>query len=144
MDALTFLSGCAPLFAGVPEEALTPLAVDSTLRQIAAGQSVLRAGMTVEFLHAIVTGSVEVHAKFPGKSKARVAVLGPGEVFGETSILEMSLADATVKAGAAGALVLAIPEAPFRRLVEENETVASRLRALISSRRPPPSRPASA
>jgi len=44
MDALTFLGGHVPLFAGVPEDELTALAVSSTVRLIAPGQVVVRAG----------------------------------------------------------------------------------------------------
>jgi CRP-like cAMP-binding protein len=138
MDALTFLSGHVALFAGISPEELTELAVNSTLRQLAPGQIVLRAGMTVDDVYVIATGGAEVHAKVPNKGLVRVGELGPGDVFGEISILENTVASATVKAGEAGALVLLIPEAPFRGLVAGNELFASRMQALILSRRQPP------
>ena len=135
MDALSFLSDYVPLFAGMSEDALTPLASNSTLRQIAAGQIVLRAGMTVDGLYVVATGRIEVHAKALGKSMARVADLGQGEVFGEASILENTVAGATAKAGEAGAVVLIIPEEPFRLLFERDAVFAARVRALIQARR---------
>ena len=138
MDALTFLSGHVALFSGVSAEELTPLAVNSTLLQLAAGQTAVRAGMTVDALYVIATGSAEVHAKIPNKGVAKVGDLRSGDVFGETSILEQTVAGATVKAGEGGAIVLVIPEAPFHALIAANETFGSRVRALVASRRQPP------
>ena len=138
MDALSFLSGYVPLFAGISEDALIPLAANSTLRQIAAGQAILRAGMTVDGLYVIATGRIEVHTKVAGKGTSIVAELGQGEVFGEYSILEKSVAGATVKAGAAGAVVLVIPEEPFRFLIEQDPAFGARVRAMIQARQAPP------
>ena len=137
MDALTFLSQHVPLFEGVSNEALTELAVNSTLRQLTPGQIVLRAGITVDGLYVVATGKVEVHAKLAGKTLAKVAELGPGDVFGEASILGQTVAGATVKAGEAGAIVLLIPEPPFHELLEQNQAFAARVRALVEARRAP-------
>ncbi|MDE2141319.1 MAG: cyclic nucleotide-binding domain-containing protein [Elusimicrobia bacterium] len=144
MDALTFLRAHVPLFAGLSDVALTPLAESATLKTCAAGQSVMFAGMTVDFLHVVATGTVFVQAKVAGKGMVRLADLGTGEVFGEASMLEASVAGATVKAGEGGAVVLLIPEAAFRRLAAENAEFAERVRALIARRRAPPSKPVSA
>lgn len=138
MDALTFLSGHVALFAGVSTGELTELAVNSKLSQLGPGQTVLRAGMTVDSLYVIATGKVEVHAKVPNKGIQRVGELGSGEVFGEASIMEQTVASATVKAGEAGAIVLLIPEAPFHALIASNAAFGERVRALVASRRREP------
>lgn len=143
MDALTFLTEHVPLFQGLPEEVLGPLAQAATLKKIGAGQAVLFAGMTVEALHIVAVGSVSIVVKVPGKGTAVVAELKSGEVFGEASMLDRSLAGATVKAGEAGAVVLLVPEEPFRKLIAENPEFAARVDALIASRRAPkPAAPA--
>jgi CRP-like cAMP-binding protein len=134
MDALTFLSEHVALFAGVSTDALSELAVDSTLRQLAPGQVILRAGMTVDGLYVVATGKVEVHAKVQNKGVIRIAELGPGEVFGETSIVDKTVAGATVKAGEAGAVILLVPEAAFHRLVDQDLEFAARVRTLIMTR----------
>ena len=144
MDALTFLSAHVPLFVGFSEEALTPLAADSTLKKFAPGQAILHAGISVDALYVMVIGKAAVHAKIPGKGTAIVATLALGEVFGEASILENSLPGATVKAGEEGAVVLLIPEGPFRRLISESEPFAERVRTLIATRRAAPSAKAAA
>lgn len=135
MDALTFLKGHVPLFEGISDELLTPLVAEADLKTFSAGQAVVRAGMTVDGLHVVATGKVEVHAKVAGKGPARVAELGLGEVFGEGSILDQGVAGATVKAGEAGALVLLIPETHFRRLVDSDAEFAARVSALSRARR---------
>jgi CRP-like cAMP-binding protein len=135
MDALTFLCNHVALFEGVSTQELTELAVNATLLQLAPGQVALRAGTTVDDLYVVATGKVEVHAKVAGKGVNLVGELGPGEVFGEISLLEKSVAGATIKAGEAGAIVLLIPEAPFQVLIVGNESFAARVRALIQSRR---------
>ncbi len=142
MDALEFLSGHVPLFAGVTEDALVPLASNAALKKFAAGQTVLYGGMSVEDLHVVAVGKVGVYAKVPNKGIVLVAELGPGEVFGEASILDRSLAGATVKASDAGAVVLLIPEDPFRALYESDGAFRARLDAVIAARRSPP-KPAS-
>jgi CRP-like cAMP-binding protein len=138
MDALTFLSGHVPLFSGVSEAELADLAENSVLNQCAAGKTVIYAGMTVDGLHVIATGKVEIYVKSGGKGPLKVAELGPGEVFGEVSMVEKTMSAATVKAGPEGAYVLMIPEEPFCRLVESNAAFGERVRALILARRAPP------
>jgi len=138
MDALTFLSEHVSLFAGVSAEELTPLAVNSTLLQLAPGQTAVRAGFTLDALYVIATGSVEVHAKVLNKGIAKVGDLRPGDVFGEVSIVEQTVAGATVKAGEGGAIVLLVPEEPFHALVASNAAFGERVRALVAARRQPP------
>ncbi|MBI3564969.1 MAG: cyclic nucleotide-binding domain-containing protein [Elusimicrobia bacterium] len=137
MDALEFLYTRVPLFAGLTEETLLPLAKDSALKEFAAGQTVVHAGMSVEQLHVVAVGSVGIHAKIPNKGVQQVAELKSGEVFGEASMVEGSLAGATVKAGEQGAVILLIPEEPFRALYAGSPEFHARLDALIASRRPP-------
>lgn len=138
MDALTFLSAHVPLFAGLSEEALSPLAASATIKSYAAGQTVLFAGMSVEHLHVVATGMVFVQAKVLNKGMVRLADLTTGQVFGEASIMEGSLAGASVKAGEQGAAVLLIPEGVFRELLARDAAFAGRVRDMIQQRRAPP------
>lgn len=139
MDALTFLHGHVPLFAGVPESSLRELAVASSLESFKPGQVVLFQGSSVEALHIVITGAVVVQSKSAGKTSAKVAELGPGDVFGEASIVASALAGAAVKAGEAGAVILIIPQEAFRGLLSSDAAFAARVRSLIDSRKAPPS-----
>lgn len=138
MDAKTFLASHVPLFAGVSDEHLADLAVSSELKPYKAGQTILFQGMTVDGLHVVAMGKVSIHAKAAGKGVIKVAELGPGEIFGETSILEYGTASAAVKAVEDGTYVLVIPQDAFRRLVAESPEFVARLKAMMVGRIPPP------
>jgi len=138
VDAKTFLGQHVPLFAGISDEHLTDLAVSSELKPYKDGQTILYRGMTVDGLHVVAIGKVSVHAKAAGKGVVQVAELGPGEIFGETSILEYGTAGAAVKAAQDGTYVLVIPQDAFRRLVAENPEFVARLKAMMVARIPPP------
>jgi NTE family protein len=74
-----------PLFAGLSEAGKAELQSTSTLREYRAGDTILTLGELNAFLYAIDTGAVSVQ---PASAQREVAiVLGPGEVFGEMSLL---------------------------------------------------------
>lgn len=134
MDAKTFLEKHVALFAGVSDPHLTALAVNSELRSVKAGQTVVFQGTTVEGLHVVVAGKVAIWVKVPGKGASQVAELGPGEVFGEKSIFEFGTSGAAVKGAVDGTMLLVIPQEAFRRLVAEDPAFVSRVKALIAAR----------
>ena len=138
MDALTFLRDHVSLFAGVNEENLAALAGSSELLSFNAGQTILFKGATVDGLHVVVSGRADVYVKASTKALVRVAELGPGEVFGEMSVVEMGTAGATIKASEQGAVVLMIPQESFRRVLQQDEGFAVRVNMLIVSRRTSP------
>lgn|GEM_PF-1448856 len=137
VDALTFLQTQAPLFAGLSAESLETLCAAAELKQFKAGQTILFKGSTVDALHVVATGAALVVGKTAAGPAATLASLGPGEAFGEASIIESTVSGATVKAGEPGAMILAIPQDAFLRALSQDEAFSARVRALIASRRPP-------
>ena len=135
MDALTFLRERVALFAGISEELLAALAEASALNPYNKGQTILFKGGTVDGLHVVAKGKVALSSKPPNKPLIEIAELGPGEVFGETSIIEMGTSRATVKAIEDGTLVLMIPQEAFRVLLKSSPEFVTRLLALSASRR---------
>lgn len=138
MDALTFLRDRVALFAGMDEENLAALAGAGEMLSFRPGQTILFKGATVDGLHVVVSGGAEVLLKASNKTMVRVAELGAGEVFGEMSIVEMGTAGATIKASAAGAEVLMLPQESFRRVLQQDERFAVRVNMMIVSRRSAP------
>lgn len=138
MDAMTFLRGHVPLFAGMSEENLASLARVSEVLSFRAGQTILFKGATVDGLHVVVSGGADVMVKATDKTMVRAAALGTGDVFGEMSIVEMGTAGAAIKAGSAGAVVLVIPQEAFRRVLQQDEAFAVRVNVLIVTRRSAP------
>lgn len=135
MDAYTFLKHHVALFAGVTDENLTGLASAASVSSYSRGQSILFRGATVDGLHIVCAGKVEVMVKLPNKGVVPVAELGVGEVFGETSIVEMGTAGAAVKSADDGTLILVIPQEAFRRVLQQDEAFAVRVNQLIAARR---------
>lgn len=137
MDAMTFLRERVALFDGVNDENMFALAHASELISYKAGQTILFKGMTVEGLHVVIAGEVGVYVKSTNKTMVRVATLGDGEVFGEMSIVEMGTAGATIKAER-DSMLLMIPQASFRHVLQQDEGFAVRVNVLITSRRSAP------
>lgn len=108
-------------------------------RRYKKGQTVLFKGVSVEGLHVMAMGRVSVHVK-PDKAKdwMKVAELGPGEVFGEMSIVEFAMAGATIRCEADDTLVFVIPQDLFTDLMEKDAAFKERVLKLIESRRPKP------
>ncbi len=85
-------------------------------KPINAGDVLLREGGMGSGLHVVLHGAVTVSRETPN-GPAPLADLGPGDVFGEISLLENVPVTATVTA-TEGGVVLVLPSAMFLRLVE--------------------------
>jgi|CXWL01.1.fsa_nt_gi CRP-like cAMP-binding protein len=136
MDALTFLMERVPLFAGIPEEPIIPAAAVSTLGTYNKGQTILFKGATVDGLYVMAVGKAGVFVK-PAANQPMELVfeLGPGDVFGESSIIENRTAGATIKSIEDGTCVLLIPQDAFRVLLSASPEFSTRIKALIDSRK---------
>lgn len=137
MTVTEFLQTQVPFLTGLNEEQARILATSAEQLTFKNGQTILFRGVTVEGLHVIAAGKVTVHAKTNPNNKAlvQVAELGPGEVFGETSIVEMGIAGATIKAGIDDTLVFVIPQDAFRGVLVEMPELRARCEALIADRK---------
>ena len=91
MTVTEFLKQSVPFLAGLTEDQAHFLAKSAEQLVYRKGQTVIFRGVTVDGLHVVANGKVTVHAKV-GKEFQQVAELGPGDVFGETSIIEMTVA----------------------------------------------------
>ena len=135
MDTMIFLREKVSLFAGVSDENLTVLASASSRRSYNKGQTILFKGETVDGLHIVEAGKAGVFVKPPYKPPVQIAELSEGEVFGETSIVEMGTAGAAVKACENDTLVLMIPQEAFRHVLQQDEAFAVRVNTLINARK---------
>ena len=82
-----------PLFADVPDEALTKVATFATLESVAEGKTIIREGGFSNDFYVIEEGTVKVE-----REGEHLADLGPGDVFGEQGLLEKQERSATVTA----------------------------------------------
>lgn len=114
-----FLKDHVPFLSGLSQEEARSLAEIADQAVFKAGQPIIRQGTTVEALHVVATGKVSVSLKPVNKPVAQVAELGPGDVFGERSILEQGVAEASIKA-VEESLVFVIPQEAFLKLIVAN------------------------
>lgn len=136
MTITEFLQSHVAFLQGLTQDQAHNLATLAEQRSYQSGQTVLFRGTTVDGLYVVAEGKVSVWAK-PPKAKAlvEVAQLGPGEVFGETSIIELGTAGATVKAVEGDTLVFVIPHDAFREILSQNPEFQARAQALIDARK---------
>lgn len=136
MTATEFFKGGVPFLEGLSDQDAQALAESAQRLAVPSGQAIIRQGITVDGLHVIADGKVSVSIKPKGKAPVEVAVLGPGDVFGERSILEFGVAGATIKA-LEDCAIFVVPQDTFRRLMEANPNLREHFMAKIAERRKP-------
>jgi CRP-like cAMP-binding protein len=124
------------LFSGLKPEALALISKVATEETHALGTKIFQHGDAGDKLYLILEGRVRISREVPGMGEEALAVLGPGQVFGEMALLDESprSADARVHERCR---VLAIPKDGFDDLLFMHKDLAyevlwSMVRMLIS------------
>ncbi len=97
------------------------------------GQVIVRQGETGDCMFAIQEGQLEVVKERKGGGEVRVAILHPGDIFGEMAIFEREVRSATVRA-LSEARVLTVDKKTFLRRIEEDPSLAFNLVRMMSQR----------
>jgi len=106
------------VFREIRSEERTRLAERFSRRVVPAGTRVVEEGAEGEGIHVIVTGAVEVRKQDSGGGKLVLSRLGPGDVFGEMSLLGRRPAQASIVAVEKTALLL-LPREDFDLVVKD-------------------------
>jgi CRP/FNR family cyclic AMP-dependent transcriptional regulator len=77
-----------PLFKGLAREELRRLSTLLHPRNFPAGVDIIIEDQPGSVVYVIVEGSVKIHLDLPSGGSALLAVLGPGEVVGEMSVVD--------------------------------------------------------
>ena len=93
------------LFGALSDEVLGFLSNIFTVVKPTIGETIFREGDEASAMYVVLAGEMEVTKKSRGAVDARVAVLGPGDWFGEMSIVDIQPRSATVRALAPGRLI---------------------------------------
>jgi len=78
------------LFAGLKPEALEIIAKVASEEVHAHGDKIFRHGEVGDKLFLILEGKVRISREVPGMGEEALAVLGPGQAFGEMALLDES------------------------------------------------------
>jgi CRP/FNR family transcriptional regulator, cyclic AMP receptor protein len=121
-DAVERLNSIS-LFAGLKPEARALIAKVATEETHALGTKIFQHGDAGDKLYLIIEGRVRISREVPGMGEEALAVLGPGQVFGEMALLDESprSADARVHERCR---VLAIPKDGFDDLLFMHKDLA--------------------
>jgi CRP/FNR family transcriptional regulator, cyclic AMP receptor protein len=111
------------LFAGLKPAALELIAKVSAEESHALGTKIFQHGDAGDKLYLILEGKVRISREVPGMGEEALAVLGPGQMFGEMALLDESprSADARVHERCR---VLAIPKDGFDDLLFMHKDLA--------------------
>ena len=117
-----------PLLSSLSRRQRGKLLAGSKVVEHPAGQEVTAEGAGALALHVVLDGEADVSIR--GRE---VRTLGPGEYFGEISMIDGLPRSATVTAGE-GLRTLYVPHASFTGLVENDAEVAKELLVALCSR----------
>jgi CRP-like cAMP-binding protein len=122
-----------PLFAALPATELENVARNMQVREYQAGQDCLRKGEFGRAFFLIQSGKAEVINVEPDGSESVIALLGPGQCFGEMALLTGDVCSATVRSQSRlGALVL--PRGDFERMLDHNPQLNRHFNRLLAER----------
>lgn len=93
------------LFAALPTDALEHLLTTLTIVHLEAGEMVFREGDTARDMFLLLDGEMEVLKHSKRGMEARVALLGPGDWFGEMGLVDIQPRSASVRAVAPSELL---------------------------------------
>lgn len=122
-----------PLFAGLPADALAALAAQLRRRSLPGGTPVVYKGDPSGALYLIESGRVKVHQATAGGSEVILNILGPGDFFGEMSLLDGQPRSADISTLEPSALLLLEGNA-LRGLLTDQPAAAWTLLQILSRR----------
>jgi CRP/FNR family transcriptional regulator, cyclic AMP receptor protein len=120
-------------FSSLDEDALLRVVGVSSNLAWRAGGEVFQADSPAEALYVVLTGQVRIHD--PADGGREVAKLGPGDSFGEISLLLLTKHTKNAVAEQDTELMV-IPHDSFRELLESNPELAGYFQRLLEERQP--------
>jgi CRP/FNR family transcriptional regulator, cyclic AMP receptor protein len=117
-----------PLFAECSKAELTEVAINADEREAPEGERLTQEGQPGTEFFVLVEGAVTVR-----RGGRKLAVLGPGDWFGEMAILRYTPRTATVIASSP-LRVLVISDRDFRRVVETTPRIALKVLRSVALR----------
>ncbi len=121
------------LFATLSGEERLTLAAGCRSRIFAAGENVVRQGEPGHSLFFIESGRVGVFVDQPGRARVSVGELGPGQFFGERSLLTGEGRSATITA-LGDAMVMELDKASFASVLQAKPDMAEYLGRVLANR----------
>lgn len=123
----------SPLFASLDSEAAAALRASMTEQSTPRGTVIFAEGQIGDHMYVIVEGKVKLGHASPDGRESLMAVLGPGEIFGELSLFDPGPRTATATA-LTDARILALGNTSLRPWLAGRPEVAEALLAALARR----------
>jgi CRP/FNR family transcriptional regulator, cyclic AMP receptor protein len=123
----------APLFAGLDDDAAKTLVATMTPLELARGDVLFHEGEPGDRLYVVREGKIKLGRRSSDGRENLLAVLGPGEMFGELSLFDPGPRTATATVVAA-AVVLELGHADLVQWLQERPEVAQQLLQALARR----------
>ena len=120
-------------FPGHDQPAVREALAGAAREVFAPGAVIVREGEAADAFYLIERGSVEV-TRGPQGAAQSLAVLGEGAWFGEAGLLQQAPRNATVTAGAEGAVARVLGQQAFLAMVATSDLVAAEIGQLLQKR----------
>lgn len=121
------------LLAGVSPDDVRQLVAVAERRTFSRGQVVFHDDDPADALHLVATGYFAVRSTMPGGETVLVAIVGPGDAFGELALIDTGRRGATVQAFADGE-TLALHRNAFEALRRQRPAVDRALATILAER----------
>jgi len=112
-----------PIFETLNDQRLAEIARFATLRSVPRNATILQAGDSTDNIYLVLAGSLKVQISDQDGREVILALLGPGEMFGEMGVIDEHPRSATVVSSVPCDLV-AIAKDDFKRCLAENFEVS--------------------
>jgi putative ABC transport system ATP-binding protein len=103
-------------------------------QQVLPGATILQEGELVEHFFMIVSGEVEIIVTNEQSEEIRLARFGPGQFFGEISLIMGGYATAHVRAADRGAELALLPKELFYQLIDESPLARQTIHEVATTR----------
>jgi CRP/FNR family cyclic AMP-dependent transcriptional regulator len=122
-----------PLFASLPDDQLQSLNRHVVVNTCGKGETLFQENQPGKTLYAVLSGSVNIERITPDGGLVHVAKRGPGEIFGEMSLIDGKprMADAVT---AERTVLLVLEREEFLKCIRESPEVAIGIMAYLADR----------
>jgi CRP/FNR family cyclic AMP-dependent transcriptional regulator len=131
-DRLAFLR-TVPMFSGMDDVELVALARDLNRRSYASGESIFFQGDPGESVYVIESGRVRIYVHAEDGQEVSVVLYGPGDMFGEMSLLDGRPRSATATA-MDDVVLLVLSAERFDRHLRDSHQLALNVMLTLSTR----------
>lgn len=122
-----------PLFSNLSDDELAQISAEASLRQFPKNKVVINAGDKSDSLYIVVAGKVKVLISDEEGKEVILAILGPGEFFGEMSVIDSQPRSATVITMETTSLNV-IAHTDFMRCLTNNPQIATTILRTMAKR----------